>query len=159
MSARMLAVPLLALLCALQLLCLWRAPTVYAPAHISVTLRPGQSVMLGSAELAAPQAAASHLALRRDSAGLWWVRNASAGKQVLLQRSGAERRMGSSALRPGQWFRIGSARFVVDEASERELAFTGAGHAWRFDGATLRRDGRALPPCPGSGVAVRAVAL
>jgi cell division protein FtsW len=159
MSTRMLAAPLLALLCALQLLCLWRAPAVFAPAAIDVALAPGQAVTLGRDELAAPQAAAAHLALRRDSSGHWWVRNASAGKQVILQRDGVERRMGSSALRAGQWFRIGSARFEVDSASARAIAFTGAGHAWRYDGATLRRDGSAQPACPGTDMASAAAAL
>jgi cell division protein FtsW len=154
MSARMLAAPLLALLCALQLLCLWRTPAVFAPAAINVALAPGQAVMLGRDELAAPQAAAAHLALRRDRAGRWWLRNASAGKQVILRREGVERRMGSSALRAGQWFRIGSARFDVGSASAREIAFTGAGHAWRYDGATLLRDGGAQPACPGAGMAL-----
>ena len=159
MSARMLAVPMLALLCALQLLCLWRSPVVYAPAVISVTLMAGQSVTLGRAELAAPQAAASHLILRRDRAGNWMARNASAGKQVVLQRDGADRRMGTVALRPDQWFQIGSERFTVNAAGEREIALAGAGHAWRYDGATLRRDGAAQRPCPGTGFASRAVAL
>ncbi len=159
MSGRMLAVPLLALLCALQLLCLWRAPAVFSPAAINVTLKPGQSVGLGRAELAAPQAAAEHLALRRDAAGTWWVRNTSAGKRVVLQRGGADRRMGSSALQGGQFFRIGTARFDVSAASDRSIAFAGAGHAWRYDGATLLRDGSAQPACPGTGWAGGAVAL
>ena len=159
MSARMLAVPLLALLCVLQVLCLWRAPAVYAPAVINVMLKPGQSASLGRDELAAPQAAPGHLAVRRDRAGEWWVRNASAGKQVILQRAGAERRMGSSALHQGQWFRIGAARFTVDAASVREIAFSSAGHSWRYDGATLRRDGSAQPACPGAGFAAGALAL
>ena len=159
MSARMLALPLLALLCALQLLCLWRAPAVYSPSAVNITLEPGQAFTLGRDELAAPQASPGHLALRRDRAGHWWLRNASAGRQVLLQRDGVDRRMGSSALRQSQWFRIGSASFTVDAANAREIAFTGAGHAWRYDGATLRRDGAAQAACPGAGFAAGAVAL
>jgi cell division protein FtsW len=159
MNARTLTVPLLALLCALQLICLWRAPAVYAPAVIDVLLRPGQALTLGRDELAAPQAARAHLAIRRDGAGRWWVRNASAGKQVVLQRDGTERRMGSGAVRAGQWFRIGVARFDVHAASARAIDFTGSGHAWRYDGATLYRDGAAQPRCPGAGVAAAAVAL
>lgn len=159
MNARMLAVPLLALLCALQLLCLWRAPAVFAPAVIDVVLKPGHQLTLGRGALAAPQAAPEHLALRRDAGGRWWVRNISAGKRILLQRDGVERRMGSSAVRQGQWFRIGAARFEVDAASARAIAFTGRGHAWRYDGATLWRDGSAQPACPGAGFAGGAVAL
>ncbi len=149
----------LATLCALQLLCLARAPAVHAPAVISVALKPGQSISLGRAELAAPQAAPSHLALRRDAAGHWWLRNASAGKQVLLQRDGADHRMGASALRAGQWFRIGAAKFDVSASSERSVAFKSDGAHWTFDGATLRRGGSAQPSCPGTGLGARVLAL
>ncbi|UUZ49185.1 hypothetical protein LP420_01705 [Massilia sp. B-10] len=51
---------------------------MYTPAAIELVLRPGQSQILGRNELAAPQAAASHLALRRDASGAWWIRNVSA---------------------------------------------------------------------------------
>lgn len=149
----------LAILCLLQLLCLWRAPEVHAPAVIGVTLKPGQAQVLGRNELAAPQAAASHLGLRRDQAGRWWVRNVSAGKAVLLQRGGIDRRMGSGSLRAGQQFRIGAARFTVTEANSRAVQFAGAGASWRYDGATLQRDGSAQPACPGTGIGARAIAL
>jgi cell division protein FtsW len=156
---RALAICLLALLCMLQLLCLWRAPTVHAPALVAVTLTPGQSITLGRAELGAPQAASGHLGLRRDGAGHWLLRNLGAGRQLLLQRDGRERRMGSMALRQGQSLRIGSASFDLSSASAREVAFSGVGHAWRYDGATLLRDGAAQPPCPGTPIGARAVAL
>jgi cell division protein FtsW len=156
---RIVAIALLALLCLLQLVCLWRAPAVFSPATISVTLAPGQAITLGRTELAAPQAALQHLALRRDAQGQWWVRNASAGKQLVLQRDGRDRRMGASAVRAGQWFQIGGARFDVAVASEDEISFTGAGHAWRFDGATLFRDGGAQTACPGASLSASAVAL
>ena len=158
-DARALACALLAIVCALQLLCLLRAPTVHLPKTISVTLKPGQAITLGRAELAAPQAAPFHLALRRDGAGRWWVRNASAGKQVVLQRDGLDRRMGSSALRVGQSFRIGSASFDVTASTARKAAFSGAGQEWEYDGATLYRNASAQPACPGAGVGARALAL
>jgi cell division protein FtsW len=156
---RTLTIALLALLCMLQLLCLWRAPAVFAPSIISVTLKPGQAVTLGRAELAAPQAAHGHMALRRDPDGRWLVRNLGAGQQLLLQREGTDRRMGSMALRQGQTLRIGGATFAVENADARALAFSGAGHAWRYDGATLLRDGAAQPPCPGAGIGARAAAF
>lgn len=152
-------IALLALLCMLQLLCLWRAPAVYAPAMVTVTLRPGQAITLGRDELAAPQAAPGHVGLRRDAAGRWLVRNLGAGRQLLLQRDGKDRRMGSTALRQGQVLRIGGATFNVGAADGRAFAFTGAGHEWRYDGATLLRDGAAQPPCPGATVGARALAL
>lgn len=149
----------LAILCLLQLLCLWRAPAVYSPAAITVSLAPGQSQVLGRGELAAPQAAASHLNVRRDHAGLWWVRNVSAGKAVVLQRAGVERRMGASGLRAGQQFRIGAARFSVAAADSRAVQFSAGDETWRYDGATLLRNGRAQVPCPGAGIGARAIAL
>lgn len=149
----------LAILCLLQLLCLWRAPAVYSPAAIIVSLKPGQSQVLGRSELAAPQAAASHLHVRRDQAGRWWVRNVSAGKAVILQRAGIDRRMGASGLRAGQRFRIGAASFDVASADSRTVRFSTAGETWHYDGATLRRNGRAQAPCPGAGIGARAIAL
>jgi len=149
----------LAILCLLQLLCLWRAPAVYFPAAITISLAPGQSQALGRGELAAPQAAASHLSVRRDRAGHWWVRNVSAGKAVVLRRAGFERRMGASGLRAGQQFRIGAASFGVTAADARAVQFSADGETWRFDGATLLRNGRAQVACPGAGIGARAIAL
>ncbi|QYF93357.1 FtsW/RodA/SpoVE family cell cycle protein [Massilia sp. PAMC28688] len=159
MSRRRMTAIGLALLCLLQLLCLWRAPAVFYPAAVSVALARGQSVTLGRAELAAPQAAARHLRLRRDAGGNWWVRNISAGRQVTLVHGDVARRMGSAPLHAGQWFQIGASRFVVGTADDRGVAFTGAGHRWNYDGALLRRDGSALPACPGTGIAKRILAL
>ena len=156
---RHVAIAALILLCMLQLLCLWRAPAVYWPALVTVTLKTGQSIALGRDELAAPQAAIGHIGLRRDAAGRWLVRNQGAGRQLVLQRAGQDRRMGRGPLRQGEWFRIGSARFEVGTATARESAFTGSGHEWRYDGATLLRDGRAQPACPGAGPGARAMAL
>ncbi|MDQ1832974.1 FtsW/RodA/SpoVE family cell cycle protein [Massilia scottii] len=150
---------LLAVLCLLQLVCLWRAPPAWSPERISVSLQPGESLTIGDVELAAPQADSAHLALRRANDGSWWASNVSASKQVLLQRDGFDRRMGSSALRAGQSFRIGAARFHVADAGARQVAFSGPGAAWRYNGATLYRNDSAQPACPDAGVAARAIAL
>ncbi|MES2315995.1 MAG: FtsW/RodA/SpoVE family cell cycle protein [Pseudomonadota bacterium] len=149
----------LAALCLLQLLCLWRAPAVYAPALVSVTLKPGQAITLGRAELAAPQAAIGHLGLRRDSGGRWLVRNLGTGRQLVLQRDGHDQRMGSRPIDQGLWFQVGAARFDVAAANARDVTFSGPGHSWRYDGATLLRDGHAQLACPGAPFASRAVAL
>ena len=154
-----LTIAALIVLCMLQLLCLWRAPAVYSPALITVTLKSGQSTALGRDELGAPQAAIGHIGLRRDAAGRWLVRNQGAGRQLVLQRAGQDQRMGKTPLRQGQWFRIGSAKFEVGATTARASAFAGAGHEWRYDGATLLRDGRAQPACPGASLGARAVAL
>ncbi|RSZ60133.1 FtsW/RodA/SpoVE family cell cycle protein [Massilia atriviolacea] len=155
----LLTAALLAVLCLLQLVCLWRAPPAWSPERISVTLRPGEALTVGGAELAAPQADHAHLGLRRAADGSWWASNVSAGKQVLLQRDGVDRRMGSTALRAGQSLRIGAARFVVSEADPRRLAFSGPSAEWRYDGATLYRNGGAQAACPDAGLAARAIAL
>jgi cell division protein FtsW len=147
-SAFVLAASLLALLCALQLLALWRTPAAWSPALISVTLKPGESITLGQQELAAPQADVSHLGLRRDQAGRWFARNVSGTRQLLLQRGGADRRTGSIALVQGQQFRLGAARLTVDTADARSVSFSEGARRWSYDGATLRRDGSAQPACP-----------
>lgn len=151
------AIALLALLCLLQLVCLWRAPAVHSPAAIEVRLRPGEAVTLGRAELAAPQAASTHLGVGRDASGRWWIRNTSAGKQVVLQRAGVDRRMGGVTLQKGHSFRIGATGFLVESHDGRRIAFAGAGQRWQYDGATLLRDGSLLPACPQTPLASRIV--
>ena len=146
---------LLGLLCALQLLSLWRSPAVWSPSVISVSLKPGEAIVLGQQELAAPQAGTSHVGLRRDQAGRWFARNVSGARQLILQRDGAERRTGSIALRQGQQFRIGAALFSVESADDRAVSFSGGGQRWTYDGATLLRDGSAQPPCADARFAAR----
>ena len=158
-DARAIVCIMLAVLCALQLLCLLQSPAVHAPHIVLVTLKPGQAMTLGRDELAAPQAAASHLGVRRDASGRWWLRNASAGRQLSVQRDGVDRRMGSSALRQGQSFQIGASRFNVSASSARSVAFSANGQSWEYDGATLYRDGSAQSACPGTGVGARVLAL
>jgi cell division protein FtsW len=148
----------LALLCALQLLCLLRTPAAYTPGRIEVRLRPGEALTLGRRELAAPQADSAHLALRRDASGAWWLHNASAGRQLLLQQGGKDRSTGTATLRAGQRLRLGAASFAVTAAGGQQLSFTDGAHHWRYDGATLLRDGAAQPPCPDARPAARAVA-
>jgi cell division protein FtsW len=157
-SAAALTACLLGLLCALQLLALWRSPAAWSPALISVTLKAGESVALGQGELAAPQADASHLGLRRDEAGRWFARNLSDARQLVLQRDGADRRAGSIALRQGQQFRLGATLFEVTAADERTVSFAGGGRRWRYDGATLLRDGSAQQPCPDARLGARLAA-
>jgi len=157
-SLFMLAAGLLGTLCALQLLALWRAPEAWFPASVAVTLKPGEAIVLGQRELAAPQADISHLALRRDDDGRWWARNASAGKLVVLERDSGERRMGSTALRADQQFRLGGALFQVDTASDRKIEFSQDGRRWSYDGATLLRNGSPQAPCPEARLATRALA-
>ncbi|WP_370659680.1 FtsW/RodA/SpoVE family cell cycle protein [Massilia polaris] len=114
---------------------------------------------LGQRELAAPLADPAHIRLRRDADGGWWLRNTSAGKQVALERREANSRTGTARPAPGQQLRIGQEQFTLTSADSREVAFTGAGSAWRYDGAVLLRDGQMQPSCPGTSIGSRARAL
>ncbi|NYE60524.1 cell division protein FtsW [Duganella sp. 1224] len=149
---------LLAGLCALQALALLRAPAAWLPSAITVTLPPGDSIILGQRELAAPQTDRNHLSLRRDTAGAWMLRNLSASNHVVLLRDGAEQRMGSVAMQDIQRFQIDGAVFEIKSANTRDVTFIRDGHEWRYDGATLYRDGRRQADCPESRLASRALA-
>ncbi|MDB5918156.1 MAG: hypothetical protein JWR40_2390 [Massilia sp.] len=160
-SAFSVAAGLLALLSALQVLALWRAPAAWSPAVISIDVKPGESVTVGQQELAAPRAGQPHLGLRRDASGRWFARNVSGARQLVLQRGAVDRRTGSAPLRTGQGFRIGATLFTVDAADTVNpgvVSFSGGGKHWRYDGATLLHDGSAQPPCPGASVQVRLAA-
>jgi cell division protein FtsW len=156
---RLPAAALLALLCTLQLLCVLRAPAAWSPSDITVRLAPGETVTLGRRELGAPQADASHLRLRRDTSGAWFAGNASASRQLLLQRAGKDERAGTALLRAGDRFRLGATAFEVQAAGDHLLIFSDGRHQWRHDGATLLRDGQPQPPCPDARIGTRAAAL
>jgi cell division protein FtsW len=138
----------LAFLCALQLLALLRAPAAFYPAAITVALQPGADIVLGQHELAAPGAEARHVGIARDAAGAYWLRNASTGRPLLLQRGRIDAHTGAIALRPQQVFQLGATRFTVDSADTDTLAFSTPGAHWRYDGATLWRNGAAQAACP-----------
>jgi len=148
----------LALLCALQALALWRAPAAWLPAAITIRLKAGESITLGQHELAAPQADKSHLSLRRDAQQGWTLQNLSPTRQVVLLREGSEQRLGSIPLSQGQKFQIDGAVFEVLAASDRGIAFSRDGHAWRYDGAVLYHDGRQQQSCPDAHLSARLLA-
>lgn len=156
-----LAVTLAALtgLCGLQALALLRAPAMWLPSAITVTLPAGGSIALGQRELAAPQTDRQHLALRRDASGGWMVRNLSATKQLMLMREAADQRMGSMDVQGMRAFQIDGEVFEVRDSSGREVDFMREGHQWRYDGAILWRDGRQQPACPDARLSTRALAL
>ena len=157
-SAAALTACALAFLCALQMLALLRAPAAFYPAAIDVRLRAGESTFLGQPELAAPNAEQRHLAVRRDAAGAWFIRNASAASALLLLRGRDEQRAGAAVLKQGQTFQLGATLFHVDSAGPRDMAFSASGQQWRYDGATLRRGGAAQDACPDSRPGARLLA-
>jgi cell division protein FtsW len=149
----------LAMLCALQVVTLLRAPAAWSPTAISVDLKPGESITLGQQELAAPQADRRQLLLQRDADGRWFAASANGAHAVALQRGEREQRIGSVAPQAGHSIRLGAAQFHIDAASADAIAFSNDAHHWRYDGATLWRDGLAQAPCPESRLSARAAAL
>ncbi|HEX8606080.1 MAG TPA: FtsW/RodA/SpoVE family cell cycle protein, partial [Pseudoduganella sp.] len=157
MNRRLLLVPL-AILFGLQLLGLLRAPAPWRPAAIVISLERAGTVTLDAAQLGAVQAGGLRLTVSRSGEGIWRLR-AAGPVRPLLGRGGTDERLGSvdpAALRS---FRIGGGAFDVKPDADGMLAFTDGVAHWRFDGATLYRDGKAQPPCPGSALATQAVAL
>lgn len=149
---------LLALLCAIQLLAVLRAPAAWLPQEIAVTLRPGESIMLGRQELAAPRAAPRQLALRRTLDGGWQLRNAEPQLPVVL-RSGEQRlRSSELALAPGQRIQAGALRLQVVALSAGRATLHDGAHTWVYDGATLLRDGQPQPACPDATLSARVLA-
>ncbi|MGZ5198502.1 MAG: FtsW/RodA/SpoVE family cell cycle protein [Telluria sp.] len=137
----------LLVLCLLQLVCLLRAPAAWSPGQIRVQLARGASIQLGREELAAPAANRSALVLRRDAAGGWWVR-AGSGAPLRLQDGGQTRRTGMVTLVRGSRFQLGREIFTVTSAGADGIDLASSSHRWHFDGATVRRDGGFMPPCP-----------
>ncbi len=149
----------LAILCLLQALAVLRTPPAWLPVVIDVRLQPGAEIVLGRAELAAPQAGQRHLRLRRDAAGAWFAASAD-GTQGLRFERGMERvRSGALVLQAGQVFQLGALRYRVDSADGKAIAFSDGQHTWRYDGASVWRDGAALGACPGAGPGARMLGL
>lgn len=160
-ASLVLTLGVLGLLCALQALVLLRAPAAWLPAAINITLAPGAGIVLGQRELAAPHAEREHLSLRRDPIQGWMVSNLSDARQVLVQRGSGnpEQRIGSAPLRPGDTFQIDAAIFEVSASDAHSVSFSHAGRQWRYDGATLYRDGQPLNHCPATRLSGKAGAL
>jgi len=155
---RPLAVVLLCGLCALQLLALWRAPAAWMPARVSLTLARGAVLVLDSAALGAPPGG-PQLRLRRDADGRWWAARAGGNGALAFERDGAWRRSGSIGVAAGQRFQLGAAAFTVDGLAGGTVAFSRPGARWRYDGATVLRDGAAQPACPQARIGTRLAAL
>jgi cell division protein FtsW len=155
-SGRMLAAALLLLLCALQLLCLLRAPDAWMPARVAVALQAGSDTVLDGAALGLPPADGARLRLRRDAAGTWWA--AGAGPAPLqVQHGDVRQRSGSVLLARGQRFQLGASGFAVQALAPGSVAFTRGGTHWQYDGATLLRGGLPQPDCPDTRLARRAL--
>jgi len=157
--ARALAAAALALLCVLQALALLRTPPAWLPSSIEIALDPGATIVLGRAELAAPQAAKQHLRLRRDEQGRWFAASAGGVQGLRFERGDARLRSGARRVAAGQQFQLGAARYRITAAGEDGVAFSDGAHAWTYDGASVRRDGAVLGACPAAGPGARLLGL
>ncbi|UVW26910.1 FtsW/RodA/SpoVE family cell cycle protein [Massilia sp. H6] len=156
MNTRLAAAGLaLGLVCALHLAALTLAPQRWLPAAITLDLRPGESAMLGRAELAAPRAGAHQFSVRRDAEGSWWLRNTNPAQGAVLRHGSARRHTGSIVLAAGQQLQVGATRFDVTQAGDGTAQLRAAGQRWHYDGALLLRDGAMQPACPGAGAGTR----
>ncbi len=125
------------------------APAWLEPHRLTVTLEPGQSVVLDREVLWAAQADRDHLLLRRETEGGWRLTNLSSSKQVLWQPAGEPdyRSIREWPLTPGAQFTVGSESFTVLAADAHRLVLQGNHHVWEYDGVRLQRDGQPAPEC------------
>jgi cell division protein FtsW len=146
---RPLAVAALLALCALQLLALLRAPAAWMPSQVAVTLERGAALALPSSAVGAPPDGQG-LRLRRAPDGSWWA--GAPGRAIVVEREGTRRRSSSIPLAPGQHFQLGAGHFTVGAVDSAGVSFSriipGESAHWRYDGATLLRDGAAQAACP-----------
>jgi cell division protein FtsW len=162
-GGKALALAALALLCALQARTLLRAPEAWLPAAIEVSLAPGAELVLGRAELAAPQAGARHLRLRRDRDGAWFAASADGVQGLHFERHEEHGEQGlRSGARPaaaGLEWRLGATRYRIEAADAHAVRFSDGVHTWTYDGAIVLRDGMPLGACPGAGPGARLLGL
>ena len=151
-AGRLAACALLLALCALQALAVWRSPPAWLPQRIEIRLAPGAAIALGGAELGVP-AQDAQLRLRRDAAGRWWAAGGAA--PLRFERAGGLLRSGTLALQAGSRFQLGAAGYTVEAIDGQALRFGDGAQRWRYDGATLWRDGAPLAACPGDGPGAR----
>jgi len=157
--ATLLAASLLAMLCALHLLAILRSAPAWLPSEIAVTLRPGESIVLGRQELAAPRAVPRQLLLQRDAGGAWLLRNNEPAQPLVLRQGEARVRSSELPLTRGQRLRVGAASLSVTETGNGRVELHGGDHAWRYDGAALLRNGAAQDACPDTPLSARLVAF
>ncbi|SFU50975.1 FtsW/RodA/SpoVE family cell cycle protein [Pseudoduganella namucuonensis] len=150
---------LIALLLALQAWSLLRAPAAWYPGRILVRLAPGETLTLGARELAAPRAEQAHLQLRRDARGAWHIASVVSATPPVLHRNGTDLRMSGVTLDGARQFQAGAAIFGITAFDGGEIAFRHAGDTWRYDGATLYRNGAAQPACADAHPAARLAAI
>ncbi|MGO4377620.1 FtsW/RodA/SpoVE family cell cycle protein [Pseudoduganella sp. RAF19] len=157
--ARSFLLAALAALCALQVFALLRTPSAWLPQEIAIHLSPGESIVLGRRELAAPQADNAHIELSRTSHGDWQLRSLSTGRAPLLQSDDHDESLATVPVASLPAFRIGTATFALTASDSQQAEFLLGDQRWHYDGATLYRNGAAQSSCPDAHWTSRAVAL
>ncbi len=153
-ASRRLRAALFALLAGLflfQMAALLRATQAWQPASLALRLQPGDSVSLQ------PLAAVD---VSRDGAGRWLLAapGGTAAPPLILRDGIAPQSLGGMPL-PSSFLTFpGGHRVARLPASEGNAAFGFAGSQWRYDGATLLRDGQPQAPCPDARWTVRLAA-
>lgn len=146
--ARMASGALLAVLCALQMFALLRAPAAWLPAQVAVAVAPGAALDIDHAALGAPAADTGRLRLEHRADGTWWAADDGTGAPLRVQDGTRQHRSGTVVLARGQRFQLGVLRMRVDAADANAVDFAAGGTRWRYDGARLRRDGVPQQACP-----------
>ncbi len=125
-------------------------PPCFFPKRIELSLAPGESRVVGRAELAARQGDKDHVRLRRDMDGSWWIRNASESREVEVRRAGHDEMLRSQVLTRDLRFSVGGAWFsVVSLDSGRLELLDDEGVVWSYDGSLIRREGNLQKTCSG----------
>lgn len=125
------------------------APHWWEPRTLSLSLPPGQSLILGRDALQSPQADAEHVVLRRELDGGWRLVNIAPAKQVLWRPAQGhdDRPTREWPLTAGAAFKVGEHLFKVLAASAERVTLQAEEQHWDYDGLGLRRAGAALPEC------------
>ena len=126
-----------------------RAPCWLEPHSLTVTLNPGQEVVLGRKALAAPQADSNHVQIRCDVNGNWWLVNLAVNKQVLWEpaKEWADQSARTWRLVLGAAFAVGTQSFEVLDLGTGRLTLWDRHQRWEYDGLRLHRNGHSLPEC------------
>jgi len=115
------------------------APDKYRLQDITLTLQPGQGVLLGRHHLAAPAADERHVRIWRDLAGAWWLSNVSTHRNVAWRVGQTEGQLRQALLHEGQTLRVDGQVWHV-RASEPILVLQSDepdGQVLSYDGARL----------------------
>lgn len=129
--------------------------------RIELSLQPGQSIVLGRHELAAPVADIRHIRVWRDAQGHWSLSNVSAHRQVAWSIEKEKSQLRRAILDKAQQFWVAGQAWTLRTEdgvlSIQKQADTA--YAWHFDGATLSlvKDGVAASQaiCAGEAMGVR----